>query len=434
MRYFASILLTILFIPISAQPRKNHRVYLRHSKNDTMQVVKAYIDSLNVYKQRLDSLSTAADSLKSRSDYAYRLFVPLTFYHSPVSSAFSIDKMNDPERRAETEQVDRALMNVYLHRPDLVSEKETDIMSAPSIRHDVTDNPIRQKINFTQTVAPKVEEPVAAPVDIVVRRPNFWKFNGDSYLQLLQNYVTDNWYKGGENYYSMVGSITFNADYYNLSKLKVTNKVEMKLGFQTSQSDSLHKFKTNNDLIRYTGKVGYQASKRWYYTFQLLTYTQFARGYKSNDAKIYSDFLAPLDVNLSLGMDFNAETKNKKLTGTINLAPLAYNYRYVRHKDLATRYGITSGHRTLNDFGSEMTADLKWTPNSLAKWETRLYIYTTYHRTELEWENTITFTLSKYISAKVFLYPRFDDGSKRDDKHGYWQFKQYSSLGLAYSF
>ena len=80
--------------------------------------------------------------------------------------------------------------------------------------------------------------------------------------------------------------------------LKFENKLELKLGFQTSRGDTLHKFKTNNDLIRYTGKLGLQAHNQWYYTLQLLAYTQFAQGLKSNDKKVYSDFMSPFNVNL----------------------------------------------------------------------------------------------------------------------------------------
>ena len=52
----------------------------------------------------------------------------------------------------------------------------------------------------------------------------------------------------------------------------------------------------------------------------------------------------------------------------------------------------------------------------------------------MEWENTISLQVSKYISANIFLYPRFDDSTKRNDDLGYFQFNEYSSLGFAYSF
>ena len=31
------------------------------------------------------------------------------------------------------------------------------------------------------------------------------------------------------------------------------------------------------------------------------------------------------------------------------------------------------------------------------------------------------------------LYPRFDDGRERDDKLGYWMFREYFSIGFSYS-
>ena len=186
--------------------------------------------------------------------------------------------------------------------------------------------------------------------------------------------------------------------------------------------------------IRYTGRLGLQASKKWYYSLQLIAYTQFMRGYKSNDMKVYSDIFSPLNLNLSVGMDYTVEWINKRLTGTIHLAPLAYNFKYVGRKDLATRYGLKEGEHTLNDFGSECTIDLTWAFTDMIKWKTRLYGYTTYERAEVEWENTLSFQFNKYITSNIFIYPRFDDGAKRDKDHGYWQLKEYMSIGFAYSF
>lgn len=51
------------------------------------------------------------------------------------------------------------------------------------------------------------------------------------------------------------------ANYNNKQKLKWDNKVEMRLGYQTSKGDTVHTLKTSDDMIRYTGKLGLQASK-----------------------------------------------------------------------------------------------------------------------------------------------------------------------------
>jgi len=291
-------------------------------------------------------------------------------------------------------------------------------------------------VELAEQVAPEPEAAPVEPIDeeVLVTKPNFWTFKGDYYLQFLQNYITSNWHKGGESNYSMLASMTVEANYNNKQKLKWDNKLEMKLGFQTSRSDTVHKFKTNNDLLRLTSKLGLQAHKKWYYTLQLLAYTQFAPGYKSNDEFTYSDFFSPFDLNLSLGMDYNVVAFNKKLTGNINLSPVSYNFRYVSRLGLSTRYGLKEGRHALHDIGSSVTADLAWKFNDNITWKSRLYGYTSYKRALVEWENTLELKISKFITTNVYVYPRFDDSGARDDELGYWQFMEFCSLGFSYNF
>ena len=118
------------------------------------------------------------------------------------------------------------------------------------------------------------------------------------------------------------------------------------------------------------------------------------------------------------------------------MSPLAVNYRYVDRADLAASFGVkTPDHsHSLTDFGSQITASLTWQVNDVLSWKTRIYGFSSYHRSEVEWENTFTLRVSKYISANLFLFPRFDDANNRDENLGYWQFKEYSSLGFSYNF
>jgi hypothetical protein len=144
--------------------------------------------------------------------------------------------------------------------------------------------------------------------------------------------------------------------------------------------------------------------------------------------------MSPFNLNLGLGMDYKVLAFNKKLTGTINFSPIAVNYRYVGRLDLGPSYGLSEGKHSLVDFGSQVTADLEWKMSDIVKWKSRFYAFTAYKRTEIEWENTFTLQVSRYISANIFLYPRFDDAGSRDDEFGYWQFKEYSSIGFNYTF
>lgn len=377
-------------------------------------------------------LSAAEPQLKNTGLY-YRLFAPLTFYHNVASSQFNIIS-NDSDEVSQA--IDQALMHVYLKRPELVKVTESEQEEAGSLRQDIIETPVMQEVEMVEQAAPMPETPEAAPVEVVIEKPNFWKYKGDANLQFMQNYVSDNWYKGGESNQAAVGSVTLEANYDNKSKWKWDNKLEMKLGFQTSPSDTVHKFKTNEDLIRYTGKVGLQAANRWYYTLQMLAYTQFYHGLKSNNTKVFSDFMSPFNLSVGLGMDYKVQALANKLTGTINMSPLAVNYRYVDRADLAKSFGVKSPDHThsLTDFGSQITASITWKVNDVLTWKTRIYGFTSYERSEVEWENTFTLRVSKYISANLFLFPRFDDANNRDENLGYWQFKEYSSLGFSYNF
>ena len=380
------------------------------------------------------ALSASAAQPKDTLDGRfYRLFAPVTFYHNVANKSLSLDN-DEVGKDPVTDAIDAVLMHIYLNRPDLVGTTETELKETGNVRRDV-EKPLKNQVKLVEKVkGPVIDTPDDVPTEIMIQKPDFWTKKGDGYLQFMQNFVSNNWYKGGESNYSMVGALALEANYDNRNKWKWDNKLEMKLGFMHSRSDSVHKFKSNEDLIRFTSKVGLQAAKNWYYTLQMLAYTQFTRGLKANDLNTYSDFMSPFNLNLGLGMDYKVATKDKKLNGTVNLSPLAVNYRYVDRLDLATSYGLDEGKHSLVDFGSQVTADVTWKINDVVSWKSRLYAFTSYKRTEIEWENTFTLRVSKYISANLFLFPRFDDSGKKDDDLGYLQFKEYSSIGFSYGF
>jgi hypothetical protein len=406
----------LFLLPSSASAQGRGRIADRSAA-----VARQYDELLRHYA---DSLYRDSVTVRQQGDSGELapLFLPFTYYRHVAHKAFSLGQALSP--------IDRHLLNMYLSHPDLVRHTQSELeKTGPTLApKTVTEKPA------VLDDKPQAAEPEPVPVDVVVLKPNFWTFRGDYYLQFLQNYVSSNWYKGGESNYSMVGAVTLEANYNNKQKVKWDNKLEMKLGFQTSRSDSLHKLKTSQDLLRYTGKLGLQASKKWYYTLQLLAYTQFMRNYKTNQRAILSDFGSPLTVNLSLGMDYTVDWLNHRLQGTVHLAPVAYNFKYVDRLELSAHNGLEEGRHTLHDLGSQFTLELKWQFTDNILWQTRLYGYTTYKRGELEWENTFSFQFNKYVSTKLFVYPRFDDGVARDGHHGYWQFQEYVSLGFSYSF
>ena len=430
---FIPVVALLVTIGASAQRKiRNNVKKTSVEKVDTPLIVKNYTDSLVVLRQQLDSLQRVNESLRSEvSDGRYfRLFAPTTFYHSGANKSLSLAPNTGDE---VTDAVDQAMLSLYLRRPDLVKNNESRLREVGSIREDVNQE-LTQQVKLTEKAAPMPDEPEAVPIGLVVVKPNFWKFKGDCNLQFLQNFVSGNWYKGGESNYSAIGAVTLDLNYNDKDRVTFENKLEMKLGFQTSRTDTVHKVKTNNDLLRLTSKLGLQAHKRWYYTLQLLAYTQFARGYKANDKFVYSDFMSPFKLNVGIGMEYKVEALNKRLTGNLNFLPLSFNFMYVGREALISRNGINGDHHTLEDFGSQFTANLQWKIVDQVTYKTRLYANTSYHRSLVEWENQFELKVSKYISANLFLYPRFDDSNVRDDDLGFFQFQEYSSLGVSYSF
>ena len=420
------VMMASLVVNVQAQYRVKHRVL-----PDTSQVVRDYIDSLKVLRTQLDSLQQLNSQLRQESTDGrfFRLFVPTTFYHSGANKQLSLHPQKGDE---VTDAVDNALMYIYMRRPDLVRNDESRLRRVGSIREDVNTE-IMPHVELTNMAQPLPDEPEPVPIQVMVRKPKFWKFTGDGYLQFLQNYVTDNWHKGGESNYSAQAAATLELNYNDRDKVTFDNKLEMKLGFQTSPSDTVHRFKTNNDLLRLTSKLGIQAHKQWYYTLQMMTYTQFARGLKANDKKVYSDFTSPIDVNVGIGMEYKVDALNKRLTGTLNFLPFSLNFRYVARESLEAKNGIRGHHHTMEDFASQFTGELKWQILDQLSWKTRLFAITTYRQSKMEWENQFQLKVTKNLSANLFIYPRFDDGNDPDEDMGYFQLQEWSSIGLSFS-
>ena len=431
MRYIFVIIFSFFAIVVNAQ-QKSHSKFQKNADNviDTI-FIRSYMDSLATY-QAMD-ISAADTSKEAAIDGKfYRLFTPMTFYHSLAYDAMKISKA-DVDNNLIQSVINKSLLEIYLTHSELIRNTQKTLDKAGTVDKDATA-PMQHEIELSDKIMLLPIEDASSPIDVVIKKPNFWNYKGDYSLQFMQNYISGNWYKGGESSYAILGVVTMEANYNNKQKVKWDNKLELKLGMQNTRTDSIHSLKATEDLIRFTSKLGLQATKHWYYTLQLIAYTQFTHSYKSNDYTVYANFLAPGNINLSLGMDYNVDWLDHHLIGTIHLAPIAYNLKYTRTLELSKRLGIDEGKHALHDLGSQFTVDLTWTFSEILKWKTRLYGYTSYKRAELEWENTFVFQLNKWMSAQLFVYPRFDDGVTRDFHHAYWQFKEFASIGFSYSF
>ena len=115
--------LLVLAWVVSLVPADAQRSNRKNTPKETVeiqenQLLKNYADSLSVYDSRLDSVRLKADD--SRFGL---LFTPLTFYHSPANHLLRISPKGEVGDSLEKE-LDAALMDMYLRRPDLVRATE----------------------------------------------------------------------------------------------------------------------------------------------------------------------------------------------------------------------------------------------------------------------------------------------------------------------
>ena len=282
MRHVLTILVLSTLGVVTLHAQQAHNAARNEKASNSYAVLRNYEDSLSllynkVYQQN-DVSALSTDFVETVLPYqSFRLFSPLTFYGGIAKGIFDLPS-NAPDNQLQTQGTnylgpkftDTALLGVYLKRPELVLNRETELQTiAPEAK--TTPVVIKSNAGLAEKATQVPVDPESGPIKVVITKPNFWTFKGDYYLQFLQNYVSGNWYKGGESNYSMVGAVTIQLNYNNKQKLKLDNKLELKLGFITTPSDSLHSLKSSEDLIRYTSKLGLQASKRWYYTCLLYT-------------------------------------------------------------------------------------------------------------------------------------------------------------------
>ena len=303
------------------------------------------------------------------------------------------------------------------------------------------------KKNIYEDLPIKVEadanfEDVDAPARFIPER-RYWISAFESAVQFSQNYVSENWYKGGSSNLNLFTKNNLKYD-YKKDKVQVTNELEFKASVYTAPKDTLRNYKIGDDVFRIHSNVGYQAFNKWYYTFDAEFKTQFFTNYQENERIKQAAFLAPFSINFGLGMKYELEKqftdKHKKIKFSTNLAPISYTYMYTTQEIDYSRHGFKKNEETgefnnkLSQIGSTIRADLAFDFNRNVSWQSRLYFFTTYgDHTIGEFENTLVLAISRFFSTRIYFHLRYDDGvEKTEDNKSYFQLNELLSFGFNY--
>ena len=286
--------------------------------------------------------------------------------------------------------------------------------------------------------------------------PDYWTKSVVFDLGFNQTGLT-NWAAGGYNTLTLAAGIDAKADYAK-ELMSWSNRLQLNYGFLWS-ADKKDLLQKSTDRIYLESKWAYDLSEKskWKYTASFDFRSQFTDSYDNyknlddagNEVPWYgtlkSGLMAPAYTNLALGLEWKpAEWFN------VNIAPVTGGFTICTVDDLRKGYGmklkddtldpaVGSNYRSLLfQFGAQIKANFKATINDKFIYDTQLVLFTDYLNnpfewTRVNWDNKITWTLSKLFKVGLDTWLIYDPIVTIDDCQSKVQFKEFISINFTYT-
>ena len=445
--FFENISADTAFVTAAVESPKHHS-YILLKPSHPEDIAIHFVDSLT-RKYRLDSIMSIPLSRTDSLLYASNpLFLPLIYTGKDLKSVWDVNQnlmtlisnVNDdfhlkprPKttsseyfaadlRKGARDYISNTAMHLYVTTIDRLPNLST-FMSRPIKGSRV--NPLAVHEDKIDLGTKKIE---LSDLEYI-----YWTKKANALLQFSQNYVSSNWYQGGNSNFAFLSIITGETNYDNRKNIQWDNRFEWRTGLSSIIGNTKRKVMINDDILRYNTKFGLKAGGNWYYSVSGELSTQLFDSYKSITSDEFKGRLfTPVRANLGVGMDY----KYKKIF-SLMLAPVAFKYIYM--SDTANvnpnLFGIKKGENQLKQIGSSFRAQLNIVPARNWNLDSKLTFYTDYKKVEIDWEIVNNFIINRFLTTRISINPRYDNTIilKNGEKTKI-QLKELMSIGFSYRF
>lgn len=309
----------------------------------------------------------------------------------------------------DIEQIGRTIDMLNQNKNEYLSDLET-------IKNEL--DAVNRHIDSLTPKRPDGPRPKENIIDILNER---FSFHGNYGLNINQ-LALSNWAAGGENAWTGKAFANFALIYH---KKRFEQKLVGAFAFGISRFGD-KRIEKQDDKIDLTYSLSLDSKTQWNISAVATFNTQFANGYKyPNDSTIISTFFAPAYLTVSAGYSY--KTKDEHLQ--VFMSPLAGKVTFVMSQELADKgaFGVKKGYYNQDSIwipgeniapaiGINVIINYKQPISKSINYTTMLNTFYNYLerrdddrlRLDVNWENTIHFTINKFLSTILFVHLKYD--------------------------